>query len=94
MTRRLDFRAVSDSVWEAIFMLVVLKIPLVYLGVVVWWAIRAEPDPPGGGDEAGVRATPLTPCNWEDWRRRRASIRSRRPIRPSGRRARARAGVT
>ena len=26
-------------------MLVVLKIPLVYLGVVVWWAVRAEPDP-------------------------------------------------
>jgi hypothetical protein len=32
-------------VWEAIFMLLVLKIPLVYLGFVVWWAIRAEPRP-------------------------------------------------
>ena len=29
-----------DSVWEAIFMLVVLKIPIVYLVVVVWWAVR------------------------------------------------------
>jgi hypothetical protein len=33
------------SVWEAIFMLVVLKIPIVYLGIVVWWAVRAEPRP-------------------------------------------------
>jgi hypothetical protein len=32
-------------VWEAIFMLLVLKIPLIYLGFVVWWAIRAEPRP-------------------------------------------------
>ena len=31
-------------VWEAIFLLLVLKIPLVYLCLVVWWAIRAEPD--------------------------------------------------
>lgn len=31
--------------WEAVFMLLVLKIPLIYLGVVVWWAIRAEPRP-------------------------------------------------
>lgn len=31
--------------WEAVFMLLVLKIPLVYLGFVVWWAIRAEPRP-------------------------------------------------
>jgi hypothetical protein len=32
-------------VWEGIFMLLVLKIPLVYLCFVVWWAIRAEPRP-------------------------------------------------
>ena len=94
MTRRLDFRAVSDSVWEAIFMLVVLKIPLIYLLSVVWWAVRAEPDPSGGGDEVGVRAAPLTPCNWDDWRRSRSRMRGRRPIRPSGRRVRARARVT
>ena len=30
-------------VWELVFMLVLLKIPLVYLCMVVWWAIRAEP---------------------------------------------------
>ena len=94
MTRRLDSGAVSDSVWEAIFMLVVLKIPLIYLGTVVWWAVRAEPDHAGGGDEAGDRTAPPAPCNWDDWRRSRVRTRSRHPIRPTGRRARARAQAT
>jgi hypothetical protein len=31
---------------EVIFMLVILKIPIVYLCAVVWWAVRAEPLPP------------------------------------------------
>jgi hypothetical protein len=80
-----------DSVWEAIFMLLVLKIPLVYLAVVVWWAIRAEPVPGGeSGREDGpvpLDPLPLAPCGWDDWKRRR-STRSRmrpgkRPIRPA-----------
>jgi hypothetical protein len=29
--------------WEAVFLLLVLKIPIVYMCMVVWWAIRAEP---------------------------------------------------
>jgi hypothetical protein len=70
-----------DSAWEAIFMLVILKIPLVYLGVVVWWAIRAEPIPGDGGEEVGV-LMPLTPCGWEDWKRGRST--TRRPPRPLG----------
>jgi hypothetical protein len=32
-------------VWEVVFMMVILKIPIVYLIGVVWWAIRAEPRP-------------------------------------------------
>jgi hypothetical protein len=73
-------------------MLVVLKIPMVYLAVVVWWAVRAEPVPGDGGEP--VRTfVPLTPCGWEDWRRRRST---RRPLRPAPRptlRRRARAAV-
>jgi hypothetical protein len=57
-------------------MLVVLKIPMVYLAAVVWWAVRAEPQPAGGGEEIGV-LEPLTPCGWDDWKRRR-------PRRPRG----------
>ena len=89
MTRRLDFGAVSDSVWEAIFLLVVLKIPMIYLLVVVWYAVRAEPEPAaGGGAESGVLA-PLTPSDWEDWKRRRSRPYGFRP-RPSRPRVRAR----
>ena len=81
-----------DSAWEAIFMLLVLKIPLVYLGVVIWWAIRAEPVPGEGSEPAQVLA-PLTPCNWDDWKRRRGRVP--RPLRPSGPRTRsARVGAS
>ena len=57
-------------------MLVILKIPVVYLCWVVWWAIRAEPKPlEGAGRLAPV--TPRTPdC---DWRRQRAEPGRRRP---------------
>ena len=70
------------SAWEAIFMLVVLKLPVVYLAAVVWWAVRAQPEPSAGSDEVGVLA-PMSPCGWDDWKRSRARIR-RRPRRPSG----------
>jgi hypothetical protein len=60
-------------IWELVFMLVILKIPVVYLCVVVWWAIRAEPAPLEG---AG-RLAPLEPppfgepsCVWSSRRRR------------------------
>lgn len=64
-------------------MLVVLKIPVVYLAGVVWWAVRAQPEVPGSADEAGALA-PLTPCGWDDWKRRRPRRPGWRPIRPSG----------
>jgi hypothetical protein len=86
----------SVSVWEALFMLVVLKIPVVYLGAVVWWAVRAEPTPEGGPDES-LALVPLTPCGWDDWRRRRARRyaggRPVRPFRPTRPPARALAGA-
>jgi hypothetical protein len=70
---------VSVSAWEAIFMLVVLKIPMVYLAAVVWWAVRAEPEVPGGGDEVSVLA-PLRPCGWNDWKRGRPHRPGRGPV--------------
>lgn len=36
------------SVWELVFLMVILKIPIVYLGLVVVYAIRAEPAPEEG----------------------------------------------
>jgi hypothetical protein len=84
---------VSVSAWEAIFMLVVLKIPLIYLGAVVWWAVRAEPEAADGGDEIGVLA-PLTPCGWNDWKRRRSRRPRRGPVPTRRLRVAARVGVS
>jgi hypothetical protein len=63
-------------------MLLVLKIPVVYLAAVVWWAVRAQPETPLGGDDAAVLA-PLNPCGWDDWKRRRPRPQ-RRPRGPAG----------
>jgi len=61
-------------------MLVVLKIPVVYLCAVVWWAIRAEPRPLEG---AGTLA-PVGPGPECDWRARRARRLGRRGPVPQG----------
>jgi hypothetical protein len=63
-------------IWELLFMLVILKIPVVYLCAVVWWAIRAEPRPLEG-------ATRLAPVDLPPgclWRQRAL----RGPTRPRG----------
>ena len=48
--------------WELIFMLLILKIPVVYVAWVVWWAIRAEPLPGSEGESVHE------PLNWKPWR--------------------------
>jgi hypothetical protein len=63
-------------VWEAIFMLVVLKIPVVYLCAVVWWAIRAEPYPPEPAAVTAGLGPPEPEC---EWRARRARVLRRGP---------------
>lgn len=63
------------SVWEIVFLMVILKIPIAYLCVVVYMAIKAEPKP-----EAGASVTAqLGPDDGPGDRR----IRTRR-IRPRG----------
>lgn len=68
----------EPTVWEGIFMLLVLKIPIVYLCGVVWYAVRAEPKPDFGEDEVGVLA-PVAPCGWDDWKRSRRRPTGFRP---------------
>jgi hypothetical protein len=65
---------VRVAVFEIVFLLVILKIPIVYLCAVVWWAIRAEPRPfEGAARPAELPGSPpLRP-------------RRRRPIRPGSR---------
>jgi hypothetical protein len=77
-------------VWEAVFMLVVLKIPIVYLCAVVWWAIRAEPRPEEPA--ALVPAPADTPPGRSPQRRPERRSRRRGPTRrPPNGRSRARA---
>ena len=58
-------------------MLVILKIPVVYLCAVVWWAIKAEPRPlEGAGVVASLGPGPGPEC---DWRARRARVLRRGP---------------
>jgi hypothetical protein len=63
--------------WEIIFMLVILKIPIVYIAVVIWWAIKAEPEP---GEFASVTVLSDTPAPGSSPRLQRP--RGRRPGRP------------
>jgi hypothetical protein len=61
-------------------MLVILKIPVVYLCAVVWWAIRAEPRPSeGAGTMASLGPSP-GPEPGCDWRARRARVVRRGPL--------------
>ncbi len=62
-------------------MLVILKIPVVYLCAVVWWAIKAEPRP----FEGAARLAELPPDPSCDWRRRRMQQSRRGPLPRGGR---------
>ncbi len=67
-------------------MLVILKIPVAYVGWIVWWAIKAEPEIGAEGGTEGV--------NWTPWRRPSPSGSPTRPRRggPHGIPARAQGG--
>jgi hypothetical protein len=69
-----------DSLWELVFLMVILKIPIAYLCYVVWYAVKAEPRR-GNGGLAGVRVTPDSPPPGVHQLRRRPR---RRPPRPHG----------
>ena len=79
-------RTLADGVWEIIFMMLILKIPIVYLCCVVYWAIKSEPKPLEGATlPVALDPGPSGPrCTW-----RRRRIRPR-PPRPSTGRAPAR----
>ena len=50
----------SGQAWGLVFLMLILKIPIVYLAFVVWYAIKAEP-------EQGV--DPGDYSVWRPWRR-------------------------
>jgi hypothetical protein len=61
---------------ELVFMMLVLKLPIIYLGLVCWWAIRAEPRPE---ETALLVAEPEPGAPWSPARHSRRS-----PRRPHG----------
>ena len=64
---RRRFFYTGAMVWEFVFMMVILKIPIAYLGCVVYWAVKAEPKPP---EPAVVHAGLPGPEPREPWRPR------------------------
>jgi len=65
-------------VWEIVFMLLILKIPVVYLCVVVWYAIREEPRPEEPVTATLVEDTPQ-PGHGPHWTRGRVPRRFGHP---------------
>jgi len=68
-------------VWELIWLMVIMKIPFLYLCWVVYWALKSEPRP----DQVAVLAVRPDETDPRPWQARR---RPRRPG-PHGRPARA-----
>jgi hypothetical protein len=62
----------SSGWWELIFLMFLMKLPIVYLCGVVWWAIK-DPPPPEGA--AKLAELPETPPRWRPWRLRRGGRR-------------------
>jgi hypothetical protein len=68
----------APVVWEAIFLLLILKIPVIYLACVVWYAIKNEPAPPEPLEGALV-TEPRDPGPKPGWRFLRRADRRRLP---------------
>jgi hypothetical protein len=75
------WRYTPAIVWELIWLMVIMKIPIVYLCWVVYWAIKSEPRP----EQPALLAVPSDGSDPPPWRPRR---RPRKPG-PHGRPARA-----
>ena len=73
-------------------MMLILKIPIVYLCLVVWWAVRAEPKPPEPAivhTQLGPEIEPRAPWRRAARRPRRSGPHGRAPHRTRAARVRA-----
>ena len=61
----------SGEWWAFIFLMLIMKVPIVYLGTVIWWAVQ-EPKPPEGVAKLAELPEPLLP--WRPWRLRRRGV--------------------
>jgi hypothetical protein len=60
---RADRRSCGALSWGFIWLMLVLKIPIVALLWLVWWAVRAAPEqePAARDDDGGIRSAPRHP---------------------------------
>jgi hypothetical protein len=81
--------------WELIFMMLILKLPIAYLCFVVYWAIKAEPKPPEPALlPVAPEPAPERPPAWTATRRPPRRPRRGGPHTPRGSRRAARAPLT
>jgi len=82
------------AMWELVVFMVLLKIPIAYLCAVVWYAVRATPNPPEGagllpvtppGDDAPPPARPRLRRLDPNARRHSRGRAPRRPARKASR---------
>lgn len=64
--------------WFTLIFLVALKIPIIYLCYVIWWAVKDPPQPGEGYAGAGSEAGSGGPESGSSWWGRRLRGRSRR----------------
>ncbi len=58
----LPYTFTALALWEELFVvLILLKLPVAYVGYVLWWAIKAEPELGAEGGTEGM--------NWAPWKR-------------------------
>ena len=58
-------------IWEVVFVLLILKLPVAYVCWVIWWAVKSEP-------ELGLEGENDGGTRWTPWRRRRRGPRGPR----------------
>ena len=67
-----------DTLWFTLIFMLALKIPIVYLCYVVWWAVKDPPSPGEGGDGPAGDAGPDGPGSGSSWWRRHVARRGPR----------------
>ena len=67
--------------WTFFWMMIVLKVPIVALLAIVWWAIRQEPETSGEDPAERIRKRPHPP-GWRPGRPRRGPHGDPAPLPP------------
>jgi hypothetical protein len=56
-----------DTLWFTLIFMLALKIPIVYLCYVIWWALKEPPQPGEGGGGPAADGDPGGPSSGSSW---------------------------